>query len=225
MATEPATTGRLNEYTPAAVSAAKDQRLRVESTVLDRARHNDQEALHTIFRQFVPITEQIELVEYFGQQGFLFGVRHSFACLTERRLASLKIGRFGYVLYQDGFLEHSNSGIVLQPSKFSLYLGIAFAVIVSAAAASGLALPAFEGGLELGIPVAIGAFAIMSLIGSWLMVRLYYRLVKCGFVWIIREGVSVYTFVNRGRMARANLLYRLCVDARDRRLRSIAVPG
>lgn len=225
MSPESATAGRLNEYTPAATGAGKDQHLRVESTVLDRARHNDQEALHTIFRQFVPSTEQIELVEYFGQQGFLFGVRHSFACLTERRLASLRIGHFGYVLYQDGFLEHSNSGIVLQPSKFSLYLGIVFAVIVAAAMSMTLALPTSDGGLDVGLPIALATFGGLSLIGSWLMVRLYYRLVKCGFVWIIREGVSVYTFVNRGRMARANLLYRLCVDARDRRLRSISVPA
>ncbi len=47
------------------------------------------------------------------------------------------------------------------------------------------------------------------------ILRLYYRFFKCGLVFWIREGIPLYVFVNRGRLLKANQMYRLLSQYRQ----------
>jgi hypothetical protein len=203
--------------------------IRVDRSVLDRAKGNDLEAISLMFRQFMSPDEEIYFAEYCGLLGFWIFGTHSFACLSNRRLASLQVGAFGRVLYNDGFLEHHNSGVVLQPSLLKLYLWAFFALLFGVLVL-GLALvgsvEVFRGigggvlgGLAGVLTVALGVG--LALLVVFTVVRLYYALNKCGLVWWIREGISVYVFTNRGKMNRANHLYRLSCQVRDERLRAV----
>lgn len=147
-----------------------------------------------MFGQFVPTDEKIVYADYLGAQGVLWTKKDSFACLTDRRIASLMVGSAGEVVYQDGLLEHYNSGVIHQPSLLGLYLACAV-VALSTCGVGLLLLPS--------------------------VVRAYYRQNKCGLVWVIREGVSVYVFANRNRLSRANHLYRLVMQAYEARMASM----
>lgn len=211
-----AASASLGEFRPS--GGPDDQRVQMEASLMDRAKQNDKEALTTIFRQFIPPTEKIEFAEYFGTDGIFGFGNKSFACLTDRRLASLRVGILGKVWYQDGFLEHTNSGVIHQPSLLGLYILLGFTILGWMVLGAGL-LDAVNGGFEELLSFLF-LLALLPLL-LWLMVKLFYARVKCGFVWWVREGIAVYTFTNRSRMRRANHLYRLCVDARDERLRAL----
>jgi len=205
--------------------------IRVEASILQRAKANDVQAITTMFQQFVSPDEEIYFAEYCGVQG-LWGLgRHCFACLTNRRVASLTVGLFGFIVYQDGFLEYGNSGVIYQPSKLWLYLFGGWAAFVALA----LALISFAAGIgvfyEMGgvlgllaalLVVAFGLAA--SALVFLLTVKAYYRFFKCGLVWWIREGIAVYVFTNRSKLTRANHLYRLCTQLRDERLKAVGHP-
>jgi hypothetical protein len=207
--------------------------IRIEANILRRSVANDPEAINIMFSQFIPTNEQIHFAEFLGVEG-LWGIgRKSFACITDRRLASLRVGAFKEVVYQDGFLEHTNSGFVYQPSKLGLYILIFFATLLGlglSGAVFALAIaaynPAGAGGLvgaNTVFPLVLG-FAFMCLIlpALWLIaVRTFYRFVKCGMVWCIREGISVYVFASRKRLTRINQLYRMLTELRDTRLMHI----
>lgn len=202
--------------------------IKLEPSLLDRAKANDLDAITKMFRQFMSPDEEIYFAEYCGLLGFWIFGTHSFACLSNRRLASLQVGAFGRLFYNDGFLEHHNSGAVVQPSLLKLYLWAAFAVLfgllvfgitlVSAGEVFGR-VGGVLGLLSAVLVVALGLGA--SVLSVYLTIRLYYSLNKCGLVWWIREGISVYIFTNRGKMTRANHLYRLSCQVRDDRLKAV----
>jgi hypothetical protein len=213
---------------PATMATASIQ---VDRSLLDRAKGNDLEAITKMFRQFMSPDEEIYFAEYCGLLGFWIFGTHSFACLSNRRLASLQVGAFGRVLYNDGFLEHQNSGIVAQPSLLKLYVWAFFAAVfgllvlgfalVSAAGVFqelGGLLGVLAGVLVVALGLALGLLAVFATI------RLYHGLNKCGLVWWIREGIYVYVFTNRGKMNRANHLYRLACQVRDERLKAVGHP-
>ena len=84
-----------------------------------------------MFSQFIPAEEKIYRVEYLGVQG-LWGIgTHSFACVTERRVSSIRVKLFGAVEYQDASLEYLNSGAIQHPSKVLLYVYCALFSIVT----------------------------------------------------------------------------------------------
>lgn len=208
--------------------AATNQAIKVERSLLDRAKHNDPEAITKMFRQFISPDEEIYFAEYCGLLGFWIFGTHSFACLSNRRLASLHVGAFGRVLYNDGFLEHHNSGVVAQPSLLKLYLwsffagvfgilvlGVSLTASLQVFQAVGGVLGALSGLLTLAFGTGLALLSVM------LTIRAYYSLNKCGLVWWIREGVSVFVFTNRGKMNRANHLYRLSCQVRDERLKVV----
>jgi hypothetical protein len=205
--------------------------IRVDRSLLDRAKANDLGAITTMFRQFMSPDEEIYFAEYCGLLGvWIFGT-HSFACLSNRRLASLQVGAFGRVYYNDGFLEHQNSGIVAQPSLLKLYLWSFFAglfgVLVLAMALVTAVGVFQELGGALGLLAGFLTVALglgLALLTVFLTIRLYYSLNKCGLVWWIREGLCVYVFTNRGKMNRANHLYRLSCQVRDERLKVVGHP-
>lgn len=202
--------------------------IKLEPSLFDRAKANDLDAITKMFRQFMSPDEEIYFAEYCGLLGFWIFGTHSFACLSNRRLASLQVGAFGRLFYNDGFLEHHNSGAVVQPSLLKLYLWAVFAVLfgllvfgitlVSAGEVFGR-VGGVLGLLSAVLVVALGLGA--SVLSVYLTIRLYYSLNKCGLVWWIREGISVYIFTNRGKMTRANHLYRLSCQVRDDRLKAV----
>ena len=205
--------------------------IQVDRSLLDRAKGNDLGAITKMFRQFMSPDEEIYFAEYCGLLGlWIFGT-HSFACLSNRRLASLQVGAFGRVLYNDGFLEHHNSGVVSQPSLLKLYLWSFFAGLFGVLVLA-MALVAAVGVFQAlgGVLGALGGFFTvalglgLALLTVYLTIRLYYNLNKCGLVWWIREGICVYVFTNRGKMNRANHLYRLSCQVRDDRLKAVGHP-
>lgn len=210
----------------AAVPAAP---ISVDKSLLQRAKANELDAITTMFRQFLSSDEEIYFAEYCGQAGFWIFGTHSFACLSGRRLASLQVGSFGRLLYNDGFLEHANSGVVHQPSLLKLYLWAIFAGVFGLLvlgtsvvfASTLLAVPGgVLGGLLAALTVALGLGA--GLLTVYATIRLYHSLNKCGLIWWIREGISVYVFTNRGKMNRANHLFRLSCQVRDERLKVVS---
>lgn len=225
-ASAPPTSAATARATPAAAAPAAP--IRVDKSLLQRAKGNELEAITTMFRQFLSPDEEIYFAEYCGQAGFWVFGTHSFACLSGRRLASLQVGSFGRLLYNDGFLEHANSGVVHQPSLLKLYLWAIFAgifgvLVLGASVVFASTLLAEPGGL-LGALLAALAVALglgAGLLTVYLTIRLYHGLNKCGLVWWIREGISVYIFTNRGKMNRANHLFRLSCQVRDERLKVV----
>lgn len=202
--------------------------IKVDRSLLDRAKANDVDAIATMFRQFMSPDEEIYFAEYCGQLGFWIFGTHSFACLTNRRLGVLYVGAFGRVEYNDGFLEHQNSGAVYQPSLLKLYIWSFFAAIIGLLIVAISLFGSVEASQSIGgvlgfltgvLVVALGLG--LALLTVYLCVRIYYRLNKCGLLWWIREGLYVYVITNRGKMNRANHLYRLACQVRDGRLRTV----
>lgn len=214
--------------------------IKLGETILQRASQDDFDAIVTMFRQFIPEDEKIYIARYLGIQGLWgFGTRQ-FACVTDRRVADITVGRFGEVNYQDGYLEHINSGVIYQPSKFWLYLLIigyflfggiyfilplfsVFTILLSSSILefTALLLPLF--GLAL-------FFLFLPILIKW-----YYRTVKCGLVLTVREGEIylnrmggyafthrlVYLFTNRRLITRASALYRSFIIQREVRLNEV----
>jgi len=183
-------------------------RIRIASSLLDRAKRDDSQALIAMFSQFIPPEEQVAQVAYFGVQGWLFG-KHSFACLTDKRAASLKVGSFGEVVYQDGYHEFINSGVVYQPSRLWLFVVGAWLCLSSISAAIALS--------NADAPVLVVLATL--LLGALLLVywpKIFYRMV----LWV-REGVPVYLFSNRNRIMKANSFYRHVTDCRERRVHAL----
>lgn len=100
-----------------------DVRSAANHSLIARARQRDADAITTMFRQFVSPEEQIVAVEYLGSVGLLFKT-HSFACLTDRRVASLWVKSLGEVVYQDGLIDSVKHGILYQPSRISRLVGL-----------------------------------------------------------------------------------------------------
>jgi hypothetical protein len=166
----------------------------IESSLLSRAQLGDTQAIKEMFARFLPEDETPLTTYYLGIEGMWGLGKRSFGCVTSRRIASLQVGAFGEVVYQDGALEFLNSALVVQPSKLALYVYGLLIVM--------LAIPTFG----------------LSLLLLPLVAKFYYRIHKCGAVFKIAEGISVYIFTNRKLLARANALYRAAIGQREGRL-------
>jgi hypothetical protein len=177
--------------------------------LLDRARASDEEALRTLFGQFLPSGETVVHAQYLGILGAWGLGAHSFGAVTARRAASLRISSLGGMHYTEGALEHVSSAMVFQPSREGLFLY-----------AASLAIAGFLIGLLIH-PVVGVLFALVTVILLPLTAMLYFRLRKSGLVLRVRGGSSVYIFVDSGHMALADRLYRQCADLREERLRAV----
>jgi hypothetical protein len=166
----------------------------IEASLLSRAQLGDTQAIKEMFMRFLPEDEVPQTTHYLGIQGMWGLGTRSFGCVTSRRIASLQVGAFGEVVYQDGALESLNSALVVQPSKLALYV-YGLLIILLAFPTFGLALLLFP-----------------------LVAKFYYRIHKCGAVFKIAEGISVYVFTNRKLLARASALYRAAIGQREARL-------
>lgn len=184
------------------------KKIEIEDNVLQRAKQNDLDALEVMFQQFIGATERIQFMEYLGQYGIILSVSHSFVCVTEKRIVSLRVGSFGEIIYQDAFIEDLNSSIIVQPSILGLYVYsiIAFLMVLI--------------GLSSVVPFLIAVVLTLGIVALLIpfFVKWYYKIHKCGMVFNIREGISVYIFVNRNRLTRANVMWRICAQLREERV-------
>jgi len=196
--------------------------VKIRPSILSSAMNNNPEALETMFRQFIPDDEEIYVSQYLGLKG-LWGVgAHSFTCLTRRRVADISVGRFGEVIYQDGYLEFINSSIVFQPSKLALYF------FVTTWFALSILLTFFIFSVMFQISASIVFTALFSIIALMFclflipfIVKIYYSQVKCGIVFWIKEGVPIYIFANRKFIVRANMFCREVTLRREARLKAL----
>ena len=195
--------------------------IKIGPSLLSRAIKNEPDALEIMFKQFIPEDEQVYYAQYLGIKG-IWGIgAHSFACLTERRVADISIGRFSELIYQDGFLEFINSGVIYQPSKLRLYLLVGFWLFLTLFFSIGTYN-------TLWWPLGGGVAFLFSLIVFGLLlvllpflIKLYYGVVKCGIVFWVREGVPIYIFSNRKYLKRANMFSRSVTTCREQRLKQL----
>jgi hypothetical protein len=151
----------------------------------------------------------------------LWGIgTREFACLTDRRVADITVGRFGKIDYQDGYLEHINSSFIYQPSKLGLY--ITTGILFTPFAVTFIITLLNPVNLIPGLIASIIWFGI-ALILLPFIVRLYYRFKKCGIIISVRGGLPVYIFTNRKLLTRANALWRLLTTSREERIKLTGV--
>jgi hypothetical protein len=184
--------------------------VKFDRDVLNRATNGSSTSIESMFKKFIPDDERIICVGYLGIQGLWFIGIHSFICLTERRVADITIGNFGEVTYQDGYLEDINSSFIYQPSKPVLW-----ASITSFYLSNGwLAYWAVGGWVTI-------IFIILAILLLPFLVRIYYRFVKCGIVFAVREGISIYVFCDRKYLKRVIDLAREVTLQREIRIKLI----
>jgi hypothetical protein len=169
-----------------------NQETALTGSIVRRGIRQDSEAIEILFRQFVPNQEPIVFASYFGLRGIWHIGSHSFACLTNRRVASLQIGWLGQVLYHDAYLEECSAIGIRQPSLLLFYL-------------SGL--------------IFVGATFGFGLLILPVFVRAYYRIVKSGLVVYVRGVEDVSVFSNRSRIIYLNRLVRMLMSERESRIR------
>lgn len=160
-------------------------------TLVKPATKGDKEALGLLFSQFLAPDEHIVFAEHYGFNGLWHMGYHSFGCLTDRRICSLKIGWLGSIIYSDGFLEDINSITINQPSLFVLYL-LRVIFIVFTLGIGLLLLPLF--------------------------VRIYYRYVKSGMIVKVRGQGEVNIFCDREKIKNIDCMLRLLNAKREGRL-------
>lgn len=161
---------------------APEVRKAASGSLIAKARNRDGDAIKTMFRQFIPTEEKIVAVEYLGSPGLIFKT-HSFACVSDRRVASLRVKRMGEITYQDGAIESVNSAVLYQPSRISHFLSIVTLGLAN--------LVPGRSSKQVGLVVSIG------------------------------EGISVYILSHRSKVDRANGVYRVVVNTRERRLHDV----
>ena len=188
----------------------------ISTSVLQQAKENDVEAVATMFRQFTLEDEKIYFAEYLGMKGYFSRFStHSFACVTDHRVATIRVSSAGELIYQDGFLECISSSIVYQPSKWGLYvcLGILFffAAIVL--------VTVFVNAPIINALIFVVPFAVVVFLLALLFKHCYYAVKKSGIVFSIQEGVPVYIFTNQKLIGRASQILRESTRYRDVRLR------
>ena len=203
--------------------------IRVPNTLLSRAKRGNIAAMKQMFQHFIPEDEKILHTGYFGFRGFWGIGENSFGCLTNKRMSSLTVGPFKQLVYQDGFLEYLNSGVIYQPNKLMLYVLWIFSVVF------GIGGVVFCYNYILGFFLYLGftsphlfsAF-LAILIGTALFVfvafyatLLFYRIVMSGVVCWVRQGVPVYIFVQRNKMWKANQFYRIWSILREERVKKV----
>jgi hypothetical protein len=141
-------------------------------------------------------------------------------------MADVSIGSFGEIVYQDALLEYFNSTVVYQPSRLMLYILCVLTAVLFGVGSVSL----FSGLKEMSVNtlvyvVLVPVLLALLFITLEMVVRLYYRISKCGIVLWIKDGVSIYIFTDRKLLTKANSLIRLMRFQRDERVASIGHIG
>lgn len=162
-------------------------KIQIDRSIVKQATSGNKDAIKAMFQTFMAEDETIISVEYLGSYGVFFTTK-SFVCITDKKVASMEYGPFGKIIYSDAFIEEVNSGVIYQPSVFTLYF--------------------------IGILLCISIWGIL-LLNIW--VRFYYKINKSGMVWCVREGVNIYAFANRAQINRVNEIWRSASYLRGKR--------
>ena len=193
--------------------------IQAKSSLMRRAKQNDPDALHQMFAFFVAGDFAPLRMEYCGTRG-LWGIGTKyFYAISSDHIAVLEYGLFGRVVFSSAMLQHLNSVIVHQPSKFGLYrllfIFVFFWLLVTGWVGASLSSADAPGGITailVGILLGMGALAL-PFVAQW-----YYGFVKCGCFFSIREGFTTYLFTNRSRMSQLAELTKI-VHERQQNLR------
>ncbi len=153
-------------------------KIRIDGSIVKQAMLGNKGAIKAMFQTFQAEDETIISVEYLGSYGVFFTTK-SFVCITDKKIASMEYGPFGKIVYSDAFIEEVNSGVIYQPSIFTLYF--------------------------IGVILCISIWGILFL-NTW--VRCYYKVNKSGMVWCVKEGVNIYAFANRSKINLVNEIWR-----------------
>jgi hypothetical protein len=146
---------------------------------LTKATSGDREAVAQLFQGFFADDEVNVDCGYFGTLGFIF-VEHSFWCITDTRICTLRIKRGGEMFFQSCLNEHIKSDAFYQPSLLALWLLI--------------------------IGVAISTWGI-GLLLTPMLVKAYYKTKKSGLVFWVEDGIPpIYIFADRNNLANAQNL-------------------
>ncbi|MEA5570568.1 FHA domain-containing protein [Calothrix sp. UHCC 0171] len=226
------------QVSPNNINTINTGEIKLNQSLLQTASQDNFDAISVMFRQFIPEDEKIHFARYLGIQGIWgFGTRQ-FACVTDRRVADITVGRFGNITYQDGYLEHIHSGVIYQPSKFWIYFLIGIYLIVALSYSlqfiNALLFTIGDFNIFILLSSVISLFFSLGFFFIFLLtiVRWYYRIVKSGLVLTVAEGEPLltpmgtyaftqrllYIFTNRQLLTRANGLYRCFIIQREARL-------
>lgn len=179
------------------------------ASLVARARQGDEAAITTMFGQFLRPDDRVVAAEYLGVQG-LWGLgTRSFACLSSRQAATLRVGILGGIEYREAALEDITSGGIHQPSRLRLFAWVAVVLV--------FAFASFAPRMGIGVAFLVAASVTVLLLP--LIVGLFYRRHKCGLELSVREGLDLYFFSDRKLLGRANAIYRLALAERERRVR------
>jgi hypothetical protein len=214
-------------------SPTTDSRIVIEKSLLEQAKSGDKDAMNIIFNQFLPETETIIDCDYYGYFGFWFVGFHSFACLTDKRLGTLRIGPFKKIFYRDAFYENMTSGAIFQPSLFWLYIflfvgliaGMIFIGSVIYLCLIFLFKELFglydlsESGF-LYVLSGIGSLFLLPFVGN-IIINVFYAFNPSGFACWVRERLPVYVSVNRRMMTKANRFYRIWSELKEQRMKTL----
>lgn len=137
--------------------------------VLSDAITGNKDSVKELFGGFLSDNEQVSECGYLGTLGVIFP-EHSFWCVTNSRVCSLRTKRGGEMTFSSGYLEHINSDAFYQPSLFMLW----FMIIA-------IAIPTWGLGLLL----------------TPLIIKQFYNFKKSGAVFWVREGIPIYVFADR----------------------------
>lgn len=161
--------------------------IQIDGSIVKQATLGNKEAIKAMFQTFMAEDETIISVEYLGSYGIFFTTK-SFVCVTDKKVAKMEYGPFGKIVYCDAFIEEVNSGVIYQPSVFTLYF--------------------------IGIVLCVSILGILFL-NAW--IRCYYKINKSGMVWCVREGVNIYAFANRSKINLVNDIWRSASYLREKR--------
>ncbi|MBK7410256.1 MAG: hypothetical protein IPJ40_20680 [Saprospirales bacterium] len=174
-----------------------------------------------MFGQFLSPGENIVRADFLGTKGIFPFSSYSFSCLTNERVASLEIGPFRKVEYDDVWHKSVNGAEIKQPSKFYLYLGLIIMALIFFVLWESEDIRYLVWDILDALSDLIGwiAFPLDDFFTRFfelviyyflfnLFIRGYYIFVKCGLVFKIKERDAVYIFCDRERMLKINQFYR-----------------
>lgn len=172
--------------------------------VFNRAKEGDVESISSLFNGFLGDDERIKDCGYLGVLGYIFP-EYSFWCITDRRVCGLLIRRGGRLQFTSGFIKLINSLALRQPSLVTLWVTISIWMIVlwfigSQVSVFFLIMYGVPEWVSFLVPLALGILAI-----RWI-IRIYYRFVKSGCIFWMREKLPIYLFADRNNLANAQKL-------------------
>ena len=189
-------------------------RIRMDlNEILKLARSNDQEALEKLFSGFLGKGEVVKAGGYLGVLGYILP-EHSFWVVTDQRVCGLLLRRGGRMQFVSGYLKLINSAALKQPSLVLLWMVLILWAVFVVFVAFSLSYALLY---SIGLPLVLTYILVIPLgvyLSRW-VIRMYYRLVKSGCTFWMREKIPVYLFADRQNLVNAQKLMRNFVNEKS----------